>query len=130
MMNRRVTPLIDDQGRSSATNLAEVLRAAASTGSHRSREPTPPNTPAAPTAPPPADENLCGICYDAEPTCILLAAPDGSSGPCGHGGFCKRCANLLYVRLPSECPVCRAPIDQVVELESQPPIGCSSPVKN
>ena len=105
--NRRVAPLIDEQGRSSASSLVEVLRAAASTSSHRNREPTPPATPAAPTAPPQADENLCVICYDAEPTCILLAAPDGSSGPCGHGGFCKRCANLLYVRLPAECPVCR-----------------------
>jgi hypothetical protein len=36
---------------------------------------------------------------------------------CGHGGYCWRCAHVLFARPPSECPVCRQPIQQVVELE-------------
>ena len=62
------------------------------------------------------DEDLCIICYDLPPSCVFLE--------CGHGGFCKRCAYLLFVRPPGECPTCRQAIEQVVELtEVTVPIG-------
>lgn len=74
----------------------------------------------APCAPPktlPADEEeeLCVICYDGAATCVLLE--------CGHGGFCRRCAYLLFVRPPNECPTCRAVIEQVVEVGTAPAVG-------
>jgi len=55
------------------------------------------------------DDLTCIICCDALPTCVLLS--------CGHGGFCRRCANIVFVRPPNECPTCRQKIEQVVELE-------------
>lgn len=55
------------------------------------------------------DDGLCTICYDRPATCVFIR--------CGHGGYCWRCAHVLYARPPSECPVCRQAIDQVVELE-------------
>ena len=62
------------------------------------------------------DEDLCIICYDLPPSCVFLE--------CGHGGFCKHCAYLLFVRPPGECPTCRQAIEQVVELtEVTVPIG-------
>ena len=67
-------------------------------------------------------EDLCIICYDQPPSCVFLE--------CGHGGFCKRCAYLLFVRPPCECPTCRQAIEQVVELtEITVPIGQVSSVK-
>jgi hypothetical protein len=51
------------------------------------------------------DEGLCTICYDAPATCVLME--------CGHGGYCWRCAHVLFARPPSECPVCRQRIMQV-----------------
>jgi hypothetical protein len=51
------------------------------------------------------DEGLCTICYDQPATCVLME--------CGHGGYCWRCAHLLFARPPSECPVCRQSIMQV-----------------
>lgn len=50
-------------------------------------------------------EDLCMICYDNPPACVFMS--------CGHGGFCKQCANLLFLRPPNECPTCRAPLEQV-----------------
>lgn len=51
------------------------------------------------------DEGLCTICYDEQATCVLME--------CGHGGYCWRCAHVLFARPPSECPVCRQSIMQV-----------------
>jgi hypothetical protein len=55
------------------------------------------------------EDGLCTICYDNHASCVFME--------CGHGGYCWRCAHVLFARPPSECPVCRAPIQQVVELE-------------
>lgn len=38
---------------------------------------------------------------------------------CGHAGWCRPCANRLCARPPHQCPLCRAPIDLVVDL-----LGC------
>jgi Zinc finger, C3HC4 type (RING finger) len=67
------------------------------------------------------EDGLCTICYDAAATCVLM--------DCGHGGYCWRCAHLLFVRPPGECPVCRAPVQQVLELDSAVPIGSTARVK-
>eukprot|EP00798_Chlamydomonas_sp_ICE-L_P023179 gene23179-30391_t len=75
-------------------------------------------------APAPADElgdDQCVICYDEVATCVFL--------DCCHGGFCRRCAYILCIRPPNECPTCRARIDQVVELETVAQIGETSRVK-
>lgn len=56
-----------------------------------------------------SDDHQCIICCDAPQTCIFLT--------CGHGGYCRRCANLVFVRPPNSCPTCRQPIEQIVELE-------------
>ncbi|EFJ43568.1 hypothetical protein VOLCADRAFT_96168 [Volvox carteri f. nagariensis] len=66
-------------------------------------------------AEPDEPENPCVICYDGEATCVFLE--------CGHGGFCRRCAYLMFVRPPSECPSCRATIEQVVEVEPGAAVG-------
>lgn len=52
-----------------------------------------------------SDDGYCIICYDATATCVFLE--------CGHGGYCRKCANRLFVRPPHECPTCRQKIDQV-----------------
>ena len=72
-----------------------------------------------PPPPPPPDEmcdDTCVICYDATATCVFLE--------CGHGGFCRRCAHLLFVRPPNECPTCRQRIEQVGA-----GVGCGSWVR-
>lgn len=69
------------------------------------------------------DDNTCVICYEDNVAWYVLLE-------CGHGGFCKRCANLLFVRPPNECPTCRARIEQVVELEEPlPDVGSTARVK-
>ncbi|GFR44736.1 hypothetical protein Agub_g6064, partial [Astrephomene gubernaculifera] len=77
----------------------------------------PASAPAAPACRPPSppdpDDGSCVICYDAAASCVFLE--------CGHGGFCRRCAYRLFVRPPNECPTCRAPIEQVVEVEEEAP---------
>lgn len=74
-------------------------------------------------APPTVEEEECIVCYDRKATCVLLE--------CGHGGFCRKCACILMLRPPHECPTCRAHIEQVVELdvESQAPAPVGSPIK-
>lgn len=52
-----------------------------------------------------SEDGYCIICYDAAATCVFLE--------CGHGGYCRKCANRLFVRPPHECPTCRQKIDQV-----------------
>jgi hypothetical protein len=56
-----------------------------------------------------AGDDLCLICYDNRATCVLLE--------CGHGGFCRKCAYMMFVRPPNECPTCRQRIEQVLEIE-------------
>ncbi|PNW87752.1 hypothetical protein CHLRE_01g000750v5 [Chlamydomonas reinhardtii] len=67
------------------------------------------------------EDACCVICYDGAATCVFLE--------CGHGGFCRRCAHLLFVRPPNECPTCRALIEQVVEIEAAAPVGAVAVVK-
>ncbi|XP_030754099.1 RING finger and SPRY domain-containing protein 1-like [Sitophilus oryzae] len=47
-------------------------------------------------------EDSCTLCYDQRATVRLI--------PCEHSGFCASCASLL-----TECPMCRAPFQLVVE---------------
>lgn len=69
-----------------------------------------------------ADENMCVICYeDGAGRFVFLE--------CGHGGFCARCAHLLFVRPPNDCPTCRQRVNLVVELESVEPVGQLCKVK-
>lgn len=67
------------------------------------------------------DDGLCTICCDRKATCVFLE--------CGHGGYCWRCAHVLYVRPPNECPVCRARIELVLEVaDPHVPLGGSAAV--
>eukprot|EP00210_Caulerpa_lentillifera_P009179 g8751.t1 len=61
------------------------------------------------------DEKNCFICFDAEGTCVLLE--------CGHGLYCRACANRLIVQRPHECPTCRRRITQIVEIDPTVRIG-------
>ncbi|XP_043248420.1 RING finger and SPRY domain-containing protein 1-like [Colletes gigas] len=45
-------------------------------------------------------EDSCTLCFDQRASVILL--------PCNHRGFCQTCLNQLL-----ECPMCRAPIEEV-----------------
>jgi hypothetical protein len=54
------------------------------------------------------DSLLCFICCDRPHGAVLLG--------CGHGGLCGVCAARVWLRPPSECPACRADVDQVVLL--------------
>ena len=49
--------------------------------------------------------NLQVLLLGSQASCVLL--------DCGHGGMCRRCATLLFVRPPNECPTCRRGIEQV-----------------
>jgi hypothetical protein len=67
------------------------------------------------------DDGLCTICCDRAATCIFME--------CGHGGYCWRCAHLLYIRPPNECPVCRARIELVLQVaDPDVPLGGRAPV--
>ena len=67
------------------------------------------------------DDGLCTICCDRQASCVFME--------CGHGGYCWRCAHLLYIRPPNECPVCRARIELVLEVSNPSvPLGASAPV--
>lgn len=59
--------------------------------------------------------DLCTICFERPATCVFLE--------CGHGGVCKRCGYLLFVRPPNECPHCRQRIEQVVQVSLQAKVG-------
>lgn len=52
----------------------------------------------------PCDDS-CTLCWDRRATCRLL--------PCEHEGFCSTCARQL-----SDCPMCRAPFHQVLDLDT------------
>ncbi|KAI8466322.1 MAG: hypothetical protein J3K34DRAFT_434193 [Monoraphidium minutum] len=66
-----------------------------------------------------SDDGLCTICCDRPASCVFME--------CGHGGYCWRCAHLLYARPPNECPVCRARIELVLEVsEPRVPLGASA----
>jgi hypothetical protein len=84
-----------------------------------------PGAPAAAAAVPPSnggDDGLCTICCDRAASCVFME--------CGHGGYCWRCAHVLYVRPPNECPVCRARIEMVLEIaEPEVPLGSRAPVR-
>jgi hypothetical protein len=58
---------------------------------------------------------LCTICFERAASCVFLE--------CGHGGVCKRCGYLLFVRPPNECPHCRQRIEQVVQVSRSAKVG-------
>jgi hypothetical protein len=60
--------------------------------------------PAAPAAPPDAEETLCVVCFDAPKQYAML--------PCLHMCACEACAQQL-LQLHRRCPVCREPIERV-----------------
>lgn len=112
---------------------ASASASAAVVSSTASADAAAPQAAASPLAPAPAGsssddgDETCIVCYDRPPTCVLLE--------CGHGGFCRKCAHILVLRPPHECPTCRRRIDQVVELEGlegggrEPPLGTPLGVK-
>ena len=54
------------------------------------------------------DEDLCAICFTGPRDAVLLE--------CGHGGICYACAKRCLRKKGRECPMCRAPVDQVVQI--------------
>ena len=72
---------------------------------------------------PPMDEKECVICYDALGDHVMV--------PCGHGGYCGRCAKGMCTgrAAPHDataghlCPVCRAPVEKVVRVHLGTAVG-------
>jgi hypothetical protein len=87
-------------------------------------------------APAPADTgegNTGSICSDKECVICYDGVGDHVMLPCGHGGFCGKCAEGICTGCASSavrahaCPVCRVPIDSVVKVSLGTDIGeCSS----
>ena len=50
-------------------------------------------------------DDCCTICFESGGRCVFMN--------CGHGLYCRPCANKLIVRPPHSCPVCRQRIHQV-----------------
>ena len=50
--------------------------------------------------------------------------------PCGHGGYCSKCAHTLLAHRPAArlCPICRAGLSAVVKIHLDTPIGSSTDV--
>ena len=73
--------------------------------------------------PPVDDEKVCVICCDALGDHVMV--------PCGHGGYCGRCARDMCTgrAAPHDpaaghlCPVCRAPVKKVVKVPLGTPVG-------
>ena len=80
---------------------------------------------------PPVDDKECVICYDAIGDHVMM--------PCGHGGYCGRCASDMCTgrSAPHDpaaghvCPVCREPVEEVVRVHLGTSIGhwCSATCK-
>mmetsp|Transcript_54052 Transcript_54052/g.118498 ORF Transcript_54052/g.118498 Transcript_54052/m.118498 type:complete len:430 (+) Transcript_54052:33-1322(+) len=79
-----------------------------------SRQPTSESPPCSPTPMRPLAWETCTICYDEDrhADCVFV--------PCGHGGFCKACAELTWRRLEA-CPVCRTPSNGVAMVKRTQP---------
>ena len=58
------------------------------------------------------EEDLCSICFTGPQDAVLLE--------CGHGGICYDCAKRCLRKKGRECPMCRAPVDQVVQINVTP----------
>ena len=54
------------------------------------------------------DETKCAICFSGPRDAVLLE--------CGHGGICYTCARRCLRKKGRECPMCRAPVEQVVQI--------------
>ena len=55
------------------------------------------------------DGDVCFICFSGPRDAVLLE--------CGHGGLCFGCATRCMQMRFQECPICRQPISQIVQLE-------------
>ena len=55
------------------------------------------------------DDELCAICFTGPRDAVLLE--------CGHGGICYTCARRCLRKKGRECPMCRAPVNQVVQIK-------------
>ena len=54
------------------------------------------------------DDDVCAICFTGPRDAVLLE--------CGHGGICFACAKRCMRKKGRECPMCRAPVEQVVQI--------------
>ena len=54
-------------------------------------------------------ENTCFICADHPPNACIM--------PCGHGGLCYRCGQVLSTQeRHQQCPICRGVINQLLKI--------------
>lgn len=82
----------------------------------RAQNPTP-TTPLIPKQPegakPEPKEDISVTNLENEKCCVCLDGPKNTIVlPCGHIGFCYKCAQELYNR-SAQCPICRSPIQSV-----------------
>ena len=50
------------------------------------------------------------------PRCTCFGLRDAVLLECGHGGICYTCARRCLRKKGRECPMCRAPVEQVVQI--------------
>jgi len=56
------------------------------------------------------EETICQICFDKAPDSVFME--------CGHGGVCFNCALDVW-RNSEECYLCRARIEQILQLDCE-----------
>lgn len=66
------------------------------------------------------DDELCIICFERPGRSVLL--------DCGHSGFCRTCANRIFVGAANECPTCRSTIRTIVDVPADAAVGATVPV--
>ena len=72
---------------------------------------------------PQADDKECVVCLNVVGDHVMM--------PCGHGGYCRRCARRMCTgrAAPHDpaaghvCPVCRAPVEKVTRVHLDTSIG-------
>lgn len=55
-----------------------------------------------------AQADTCTICFDSPATCVII--------PCGHGGLCDGCADVLLLKA-QKCHICRNHISSIAHCQ-------------
>ena len=71
---------------------------------------------------PKLDGHMCIICYDCPANACFMN--------CGHGNVCYDCALTVAKKAPSQCPICRLSVEQVLKLTQYVDVDMNSLVEN
>lgn len=77
-----------------------------------------------------AEADTCGL--SADTACVICFEREGDHVlvPCGHGGYCHKCAHTLHTHPAASrlCPICRAGLSAVVKVPLDTPVGSATDV--